>query len=105
MNYFLKMYLLLGNDKLTNCLLTGVLVRPLEITDATQLKIRVLQFLSRINEGEHLGEIILNSFITADGIILSVVTCIQVCEDMQGAAGPGPKVREDELRVEVLSHT
>nr|XP_046239253.1 telomeric repeat binding factor a [Scatophagus argus] len=34
--------------------LDSVLVRPLEVTDATQIKIRVLQFLSRINEGESL---------------------------------------------------
>ncbi|XP_040056207.2 telomeric repeat binding factor a isoform X1 [Gasterosteus aculeatus] len=34
--------------------LQSVLVRPLESSDVTQTKIRVLQFLSRINDGEHL---------------------------------------------------
>ncbi|XP_034413245.1 telomeric repeat binding factor a [Cyclopterus lumpus] len=34
-------------------LLHSVLVRPLESTDVLQTKIRVLQFLSRINDGEH----------------------------------------------------
>ncbi|XP_068177976.1 telomeric repeat binding factor a [Antennarius striatus] len=35
-------------------ILNGVLERPLELTESTQIKIRVLQFLSRINDGENL---------------------------------------------------
>ncbi|XP_037338441.2 telomeric repeat binding factor a [Pungitius pungitius] len=34
--------------------LQSVLVRPLESSDGTQIKIRILQFLSRISDGEHL---------------------------------------------------
>lgn len=40
-----------------HCPLAGLLNRPLEVTDATQLKIRVLQFMIRVNEVESLGKI------------------------------------------------
>lgn len=57
------MFFLRVNDVLIPCLAVGVLVRPLESSDVTQTKIRVLQFLSRINDGEHLGEINRGAFI------------------------------------------
>uniref|UniRef100_A0A3Q3EHJ5 Uncharacterized protein n=1 Tax=Labrus bergylta TaxID=56723 RepID=A0A3Q3EHJ5_9LABR len=40
----------------------SVLVRPVQSTDATPTKVRVLQFLSRINEGEKLGKRNINTF-------------------------------------------
>lgn len=49
----------MGNDNV--CLVIGVLGRPVEVTDAMQTKILVLDFLSRINEGERLGEININA--------------------------------------------
>uniref|UniRef100_A0A665TGY4 Uncharacterized protein n=1 Tax=Echeneis naucrates TaxID=173247 RepID=A0A665TGY4_ECHNA len=41
--------------------LNGVLARPLESTDTMPAKIQVLQFLSRIIEGERLGTISVNA--------------------------------------------
>uniref|UniRef100_A0A3Q0T0B4 Uncharacterized protein n=1 Tax=Amphilophus citrinellus TaxID=61819 RepID=A0A3Q0T0B4_AMPCI len=43
--------------------LDSVLARPYEPTDLMSQKIQVWQFLSRINEGEKLGEININPFI------------------------------------------
>uniref|UniRef100_A0A8C2WM81 Uncharacterized protein n=1 Tax=Cyclopterus lumpus TaxID=8103 RepID=A0A8C2WM81_CYCLU len=56
-------------------LLHSVLVRPLESTDVLQTKIRVLQFLSRINDGEHFGEINSNAFITSLTLALMCIAC------------------------------
>uniref|UniRef100_A0A3Q3MRA8 Telomere repeat-binding factor dimerisation domain-containing protein n=1 Tax=Mastacembelus armatus TaxID=205130 RepID=A0A3Q3MRA8_9TELE len=43
--------------------LNSALLLPLDSTDVMPAKIRVLQFLSRINDGENLGEININAFI------------------------------------------
>lgn len=49
-----------GNKKLLYCFIAGIMVRPLESTDDIAMKFRVLQFISRINEGENLGEFNIN---------------------------------------------
>lgn len=49
-----------GNKKLLYCFIAGIMARPLESTDDIAMKFRVLQFISRINEGENLGEFNIN---------------------------------------------
>lgn len=49
-----------GNKKPLYCFIAGIMARPLESTDDIAMKFRVLQFISRINEGENLGEININ---------------------------------------------
>lgn len=51
--FYLNMYFI--ENKFILCLVAEVLDRPVESTNATKTKIRVLQFISRINEGENLG--------------------------------------------------
>uniref|UniRef100_A0A8C9TWU9 Uncharacterized protein n=1 Tax=Scleropages formosus TaxID=113540 RepID=A0A8C9TWU9_SCLFO len=43
-------------------ILQSLMARPLEMTDQLSRKLRVMQFLSRINEGNTLGEKILFCF-------------------------------------------
>lgn len=42
-----------------SCPVTGLLSRPLEITDVTHLRVRILQFLICINQVENFGKIAL----------------------------------------------
>ena len=60
-----KTYTFWRNDKLISFLFADVLARPLQSTDAMPTKIQVLQFLSRIIEGERLGEVTINTLTMA----------------------------------------
>lgn len=53
-----------GKNKLLHCFVffAGILARPLDSSDDMPIKIRVLQFISRINEGENIGEFNINAF-------------------------------------------
>uniref|UniRef100_A0A671VGQ3 Uncharacterized protein n=1 Tax=Sparus aurata TaxID=8175 RepID=A0A671VGQ3_SPAAU len=55
----------------------SVLSRPCEITNDLHLKIEVLKFLSRINEGENLGEKNINALIMTHHF-LKIVYCLGV---------------------------
>lgn len=70
------------------CPVTGVMRRVLPSTDAMSMKIRVLQFLSRINEGERLGEINISVLTITQQpsrlcqqclLHVSLFSCIAVC--------------------------
>lgn len=58
-------------------IVSGVLSRPCEITNDLHLKIEVLKFLSRINEGENLGEKNINALIMTHHF-LKIVYCLGV---------------------------
>ncbi len=54
-------FFLMRESSFITCLVIGVLVRPVEDADAVRTQILVLNFLSRINDGERLGEININA--------------------------------------------
>ncbi|KAM6950088.1 telomeric repeat binding factor a isoform 2-T2 [Lycodopsis pacificus] len=58
-------------------LIHGVLARPLESSDVMQTKIRVLQFLSRINDGEHL-----DLLFESDESLTPLESALMVLEDI-----------------------
>ncbi|KAM8894861.1 telomeric repeat binding factor a [Spinachia spinachia] len=62
--------------------LQSVLVRPLESCDVTQTKIRVLQFLSRINDGENLDLTFESdeSLTPLESAVMVLETIIQECK-------------------------
>ncbi|KAK9542565.1 hypothetical protein VZT92_000415 [Zoarces viviparus] len=55
----------------------GVMARPLESSDVMQTKIRVLQFLSRINDGEHL-----DLFYESDESLTPLESALMVLENI-----------------------